>query len=219
MTKFASLWLTKPTEKSLPRILDKWDALVALAAMLIALFITFSVNNKTYDDAYITFRYARNLAQGQGFVYNPGENFLGTTTPLFTMLLAGLGWLFSVEAIPMLGQWLTGVALFGCSLLIYLMGRDDDKPVAGLTAALFTLASPVFIDTWGGEELLLLALVMAAFYFYFKGFEALPAVFLALAFLTRGEGILPALVLYAHFILTRKKFPWRAIIAGWLLIF
>ena len=98
------------------------------------------------------------------------------------MLLAWLSWLFSVEAIPLLGQWLTGVGLFGCSLFIYLMGRDDGKPVAGLIAALFTLVNPVFIDIWGGEELLLLMLVMAAFYFYFKGFEALPAIFLALAF-------------------------------------
>jgi len=34
------------------------------------------------DDAYITFRYAQNLAAGLGFVYNAGERVLGTTTPL-----------------------------------------------------------------------------------------------------------------------------------------
>ena len=33
------------------------------------------------DDAYITYRYARNLADGAGFVYNPGERVLGTTPP------------------------------------------------------------------------------------------------------------------------------------------
>ena len=41
-----------------------------------------------YDDPFITYRYAENLAQGKGFVYNPGERVLSTTTPLFTLLLA-----------------------------------------------------------------------------------------------------------------------------------
>jgi hypothetical protein len=35
----------------------------------------------TVDDAFITFRYAENLAAGNGFVYNLGEKVLGTTTP------------------------------------------------------------------------------------------------------------------------------------------
>ncbi len=29
-----------------------------------------------YDDPFITFRYARNLRAGLGFVYNPGERVL-----------------------------------------------------------------------------------------------------------------------------------------------
>lgn len=41
-----------------------------------------------YEDAYITFRFAQNLARGQGFVYNAGEPIYGTTTPLLTLLLA-----------------------------------------------------------------------------------------------------------------------------------
>ena len=34
---------------------------------------------RTIDDAYITFRYARNILAGNGFVYNTGERVLGTT--------------------------------------------------------------------------------------------------------------------------------------------
>ena len=40
------------------------------------------------DDTYITFRYAFNLAAGRGFVYNINEWVLGTTTPLWTLVLA-----------------------------------------------------------------------------------------------------------------------------------
>ncbi len=41
-----------------------------------------------YDDSLITLRYARNLASGLGLVYNPGESFLGTSTPLYAALMA-----------------------------------------------------------------------------------------------------------------------------------
>ena len=47
-----------------------------------------------YDDAFITYRYARNLAEGAGLVFNPGEAWepvLGTTTPAYSVLLALCG--------------------------------------------------------------------------------------------------------------------------------
>ena len=40
------------------------------------------------DDAYISFRYARNLARGLGLVYNPGERIEGYTNFLWTVCLA-----------------------------------------------------------------------------------------------------------------------------------
>jgi arabinofuranosyltransferase len=42
------------------------------------------------DDAFITFRYADNLAHARGFVYNVGEHVEGTSTFLETLILAGL---------------------------------------------------------------------------------------------------------------------------------
>ncbi len=40
------------------------------------------------DDSFITLTYAKNLAQGNGFVYNQPPATLGTTTPLFTITTA-----------------------------------------------------------------------------------------------------------------------------------
>jgi hypothetical protein len=37
------------------------------------------------EDAYITFRYARNLARGLGLVFNAGEKVMGFTSPLWTV--------------------------------------------------------------------------------------------------------------------------------------
>ena len=40
------------------------------------------------DDAYITFRYARNFAEGRGLVYNPGERIEGYTNFAWTVMVA-----------------------------------------------------------------------------------------------------------------------------------
>ena len=43
----------------------------------------------TVDDAFISFRYADNLASGHGLVFNPGERVEGFTNLLFVLLEAG----------------------------------------------------------------------------------------------------------------------------------
>ena len=48
------------------------------------------------DDAWIHYQFARNLAQGDGFSYNPGEPTPGSTAPLWTLMLAGVG-LFTTD--------------------------------------------------------------------------------------------------------------------------
>jgi hypothetical protein len=40
------------------------------------------------DDAYISFQYARNLAEGDGLVFNPDERVEGFSNPLWTLILA-----------------------------------------------------------------------------------------------------------------------------------
>ncbi|HEX9595332.1 MAG TPA: hypothetical protein VF982_00500, partial [Anaerolineales bacterium] len=65
--------------------------LLPVAIILLAFAARLIPGPRTIDDAYITFRYARNILAGNGLVYNPGERVLGTTTPLFAFLLAALG--------------------------------------------------------------------------------------------------------------------------------
>ena len=94
-----------------PRILLIFALAVAsrLAFYLITQF--------TADDAFITFRYAENIANGVGFVYNQGERLLGTTTPLFTLILAFLA-LFQIPiptaalVISLLSSGITAVLLY-----------------------------------------------------------------------------------------------------------
>jgi len=73
------------------------------------------------DDAYISFRYARNLAEGYGLVFNPGyERVEGYTDLLWVLLLAGahaagfaierVAPLLSLAATVVLGSLVAGVA-------------------------------------------------------------------------------------------------------------
>src|SRR5580700_1207941 len=65
--------------------------LLGLAGIIRILFAGRLLPDGLFDDAYITFRYAANLARGFGLVFNPGERVLGTTSPLFTFILAAGG--------------------------------------------------------------------------------------------------------------------------------
>jgi hypothetical protein len=63
----------------------------------VAIFGAFSVwqsfSGFIFEDAYITYRYADNIAQGRGFVFTAGERVLGTTAPLYTLIFSVLGWI------------------------------------------------------------------------------------------------------------------------------
>jgi hypothetical protein len=66
----------------------------ALALALIATLVLLLAHSGRYafltDDAYISFRYARNLAHGHGLVFNPGgERVEGYSNFLWTVVLAG----------------------------------------------------------------------------------------------------------------------------------
>lgn len=66
------------------------DTILLLAALaaLLAVRLVCQLSTFGMDDAFITYRYAENFAQGRGLVFHPGERVLGTTTPLYALLCA-----------------------------------------------------------------------------------------------------------------------------------
>lgn len=93
---------------------------IVFAASL--LWITFRIyTNFTFDDSLITYRYAENLALGKGFVFNPGERVLGTSTPLLTGMLGLLGAMIGTCHIPLISNVLMILASLGTGLLIYII--------------------------------------------------------------------------------------------------
>jgi hypothetical protein len=141
-------------------------ALITLALLLRLLWITYT--NFTYEDAFITFRYAQQIAEGNGFVYNPGERVYGTTTPLFTLLLTG--WL----SIPGT-EVVTGARLFGLTsaigalvfLLLTLRRAGATQFQQLIAISLIGFSSRFWVmDTGGMETPLVILLISASWYTY-----------------------------------------------------
>lgn len=183
--------------------------------LALALVLGLCLGQVAFDDPFVTYRYARNLRSGLGLVYNPHERVLSTTAPLYALLLAG-GALFT-DNIPALSNWISVTALFVGACFIYLLCKSRGVGWAGIVAAVLYITAPLQWLSLGFETAFYLALILGAFYFYFENRLAVCAALLALALLTRGDGILPAIALGLHHIVTKRYVPWRPLVIYLLL--
>jgi arabinofuranosyltransferase len=162
------------------------------------------------DDAFISFRYARNLVEGHGLVYNVGERVEGYTNFLWTLMIAGA---MRLGADPgAASQALGGLSALGTLLVLYRWGRDlGASPWTALLAPGMLAVNPSFAAwaTGGLETRFFTSLVVAAAWRLHREREPgrLPvsAALVALACLTRPEGYLVALVALAGILLFRAR--------------
>ncbi len=159
------------------------------------------------DDAFISFRYARNLVEGHGLVFNPGERVEGYTNFLWTLWSAiplALGWNPVAFA-----QWSGIAALFPLVCVTGALGRklSDDAAAGFLAAALLATHYTVLAFASGGMEVVWQALfVTSAFVLRpdartpagIIGPVRLAAFSAALnaALLTRPDSAIPAAILF-----------------------
>jgi hypothetical protein len=191
--------------------------LLAIAARLIP-------GPRTIDDSFITYRYARNILAGNGFLFNPGESVLGTTTPLYTLIMVVLGFLFGGEQahFPVIA-WILNALLDAITcVLLYQLGKKLNHPLAGIALALFWAIAPYSVTfSIGGLEtslyvLLLVGMVSA----YLNQCYPLTAFLAGLSILTRPDAVLlvAPLVLDRLILALREKHPlklpeWLALLA------
>ena len=173
------------------------------------IYISFS--NWAYDDPYITYRYAQNLAGGNGFVYNLGERVLSTTTPFFTILLASLSYIW--PDIPHLANLVGAVSIALGALFLWDLGQSWKTPLVGWTGLLLYPTFPLLLSTIGSETPLYLAFCLGAFVYYARRRLTFVAIFSALAILTRPDAILvPVLLGIDYLVRQRQPVPWNAIL-------
>jgi arabinofuranosyltransferase len=187
-------------------------ALAAAIVLLIGLAAWVSAVNfwYAYDDALITYRFARNLASGVGLVYNPGEWHLGTTAPLYALILGTLGWLAGPETIPFFGAVISSLALTLGGLALAAFGIQHRAPLAGVFAGMFYVTNPMMFVTFAGEMPLQMALILWGLVAYRAERVQLAAAILACAALTRPDGLLAAAVVFGYDVVTRRRIIWRA---------
>lgn len=95
------------------------------------------------EDAFISFRYAQNLVEGHGLVYNPGERVEGYTNFLWTLIVTA-GMALQLDPVP-LSRYLGMAASLALVLLVFTTARRRDGPrrrTAGLLATALVAASP-----------------------------------------------------------------------------
>jgi hypothetical protein len=171
-------------------------ALALLTGLLLAYFLSVKLAITAgqlavpLDDAYIHYQFARNLSQGHGFSYNPGEPMPGSTAPLWTMLLAGVG-LFT-DAYLEASLILSAAFLLATVWLTFGLVRSltGSLWVAALGATAVILNGRLL---WAGlagmETTAFAALSLAAVWLYTRqGLRPWPALLFALASQLRPEG-------------------------------
>ncbi len=150
------------------------------------------------DDAFITLRYARNLDEGIGFVFNPGERVLGTSSPAHALMLAAVGRVTGIGALPrdtvvLNGLW---ILLAAVGALWLFEGLGLGFPLPQLGAAWFLLAPSVLEMGLGGMEICLFACTAVwALALAVRSHWAAAAALAATSLLVRPEGVLLFVVL------------------------
>lgn len=177
-----------------------------------------SVQSKIYgnffqDDAFITFRYARNIASGIGFVFNPGEWVLGTTTPLYTLLLAFFFLIVRFD-IVILSRIINLVCLWGSTWIIFEITRKNSGLLLSFLFSISFISFPLWKYTVGMESSLLVFLLLASVFFYSKWRKCLTGWMLAFSVLTRYEMIFLVLVIGMLDWIKTKKIPFWLLITG-----
>jgi hypothetical protein len=167
------------------------------------------------DDALIIYRYARHLAQGMGWQYNPGETFNAVTSPLYTLVLGALGALgldirAAAHAVSLVAATATGV-------LVHALLRGAVAPAAGLVAGLLVVVNPLLVATTGLETPLALALATLAVWSADRRPGWPTGLVLGLAILTRGDAGLLAVLLWGRRLWRTRRVP-LAEVAACLLV-
>ena len=195
----------------LKNLLDRSNCTFFVITAGVILFFQLLPGPRPVDDAYITFRYAKNLANGLGFVYNVGEPVLGTTTPLYTLWLALVSILTRSQNFPWIA--LLTNAIFDFATIVFFRQLWLALKMENLSASLIAmtyLLNPIRIgvSVGGMETSVTVFWIVATFYTYIVLKKDLwAAAMCGVAFLTRPDTILLSGILVGITILLYRRLP------------
>lgn len=204
-------------EKPKKRLFSHIEVGLVLIAVVFRVMLVFTTH-ATEEDFYITLRHAENLVAGHGLVFNVGERTLGTTTPLYALLLA----MFHLLRLdPVLCGKLVGIAAeAGSCVLLVRVGRHFGRNRAGVLAGFCLAIAPVnLIESVKGMEVSLVAFaVLATWTAYIERRDNLAWVCCSAVALLRPDGLMVAVLLGLACTLRDRRLAWRGFAAFVLLV-
>jgi hypothetical protein len=163
------------------------------------------------DDSWIHQVFARNLAGGHGFSYNPGRAIAADTAPLWAIVLVPAWMIFG----PVTGGLIMGVILQGLAIIgIYRLTKQitEDDNLAFLATIFSALFWPIIWGAMSGMETgLYSALSLWGMYLFFKSRRSGDIqrhgayLLFTLSFLTRPECVLFIAAAIIHDLVTAIK--------------
>lgn len=162
------------------------------------------------DDAFITYRYSRNWAQGNGLVFNPGERVEGYTNLLYTLLM-GLPFAAGWDVLTFSLGFNTLCTLATAVLFFSFVRKQLTPALALVSGLLFALAPSLWLWTSSGLETPLVLLLQVAIWLSVERVQersspanlALLLAPIGLLVLTRADGFVTAFIVASYFVLKR----------------
>jgi hypothetical protein len=164
------------------------------------------------DDCYIIYHYAYNLYAHKQFVFNLGERILGTTTPLYTLILAGLQIFW--DKLPQMSHLISFLSASLAGFLIFLVFRTRN-PILGL---FYIVCFPFILLDIGLETNFLIFLLALSLYLFDRERYLICAVIFALCFLTRQDSAIFIACMILIYGLKKGKIPQREFIVFIMII-
>ena len=180
------------------------------------------------DDAFISFRYVRNLVEGRGLVFNPGEYVEGYSNFLWVLELAAIWRLFGIPP-EHVANWLSVIYTVGTiAVMLWWVARmpwlRDRGLIAWMALGLICSSATFAVWTSGGgletRQFTFFTLVAVALLSVFRANRwglIVASLSLAAAALTRPEGPLVAACCVGWFVAhrwaTARQLDWRGTLA------
>lgn len=157
------------------------------------------------DRSYIIYRYAFNLANGFGLLYNPGQAPIlsEAVAPLYALVLGICALFFS--NLPALSNVLSVIAIATGGLMLYGLAQPAGKVTAMLAAGAY-MTFPLLWITLGLETTTWMALCLGAIWLHQHQRGAGVAALLALATLMRLEAGILAVILLSDSLASGRSF-------------
>jgi MFS family permease len=203
----------KPERSPKPLGIHPVSLMVAIGLLVVGLQVA-GFHDLRHDDAYITYRYGQNIAQGDGFVFNAGERIMGSTSPGHVLLSAALYGVTGKEWLP------TAMSILGCvawtaqaAALFFLLRGVLGLSLASLVSLCIALGAAQSSNWVALETNLAVALTLWALVLALGSRWIAAGVVCALAGLVRPDAYLVTALLGAFCLFKVRTATWRFALA------